>query len=223
MDKPKSFRTKEELVKALRHSKWQSFFESEAKLKRANLDELVKAAVGANTFRAFRNLQVRPSHLFRDWAREQFNPGFLVKLPGIRKQEEFDRELKGLANSLRRSWKSLGGADLPFGPSMKLPSLIFKYLCARDFTPRANEGFVTFLHVPLDSFTLATIRHVHNAACAGCQVPAGATMGWVRTAEAYDAVQKTIRCCTEAAGVPAIALDILAWNKPHKGLAGTKR
>ena len=213
MPNTKVYRSSEELVEALRATKWQEWFAAKAQPDR-RMDDLIKASVASNTFRAFRNLAA-PSKVFRKWAGRKFTDEFVAALRRVQCQRDFDRELTGLAKSLRGMWTRSAGKEMVFGPSMKLPSLVLKFICARDFAPTGNHGLVTFLHVPLDSYTLAAIREVHNAISQDCRIPATATMGWVKNPRDYESIQTSIRTCTSHAGVPAIAFDILVWDSTH--------
>jgi hypothetical protein len=68
MPKPYIFASKTELIEMLRGKATcaaaQQCFSDES----ANLADVVRTGVSGNTFRAFRNLPVRPSVAFREWA-----------------------------------------------------------------------------------------------------------------------------------------------------------
>jgi hypothetical protein len=212
-----AFQTRAELVQALKGSRWRTWFH-ETRCEALELPEVVRKAVRANTFRYFRGLPVAPSVVFRSWAEQSFTSRVIAQLNSIESQAELDTLLQALSVSLRREWVRMMTKDMKLGPSIKLPSLLLKRLCASPLITEGGYDVLTpLLHVPLDSFTLGTIRTIHNNSDHGlhCQIPLGAGMGWVDKWREYRCVQATIKECATEAGVPAIAFDILAWDQRH--------
>jgi hypothetical protein len=106
---------------------------------------------------------------------------------------------------------------MPFGASRKLPDLLMKAVVLWSGLDHAvRRRLITFLHVPLDSYTLAAIRCcVHSDA--GWRIPKAASMGYVQDAKMYDRLQEQFRDLGRAAGCPAVYLDVLTWNLGHAG------
>jgi hypothetical protein len=212
-----TFATRAELVNALRGCDWKDWFRN-LQSKRWDLEEICIQSVGPNTFRYFRRLPSPPSQVFRAWAFRMVNEQLVIELLGCTTQSEFDTLLRRLALSLRREWVRSMGEPMELGPAIKLPSLVLKHLCGSMHVPRRSMNVATrFLHVPLDSYTLGSVRHVHNAGTRGSRspIPSGVGMGWVSDWRTYTDIQWTIQECAAEAREPAVAFDIVAWNIPH--------
>jgi len=211
------FETRAALVSALKGSQWESRFR-EIRGKDWTIQDVIHQSVGPNTFRSFRGLPERPSRVFRSWAQGAFDEQLLATLRTIRNQTEFDALVRRLSRSLQREWMKTMAMEMKLGPSIKLPNLVLKHVCACRLMPQhASEALTPLLHVPLDSFTLGAIRIVHNDCDPGqqCHLPSGASMGWIDNWTDYRLIQSTISECAIEAGVPPIAFDILAWNGAH--------
>lgn len=218
MSKIQTFATRTELVLALKECDWERWFRA-VQSNRWNLNEVSVRSVRPNTFRYFRGLPVPPSQLFRAWAFKAFDEKLVAELLSCEKQCEFDALLRRLATSLSREWARTMGVPMKLGPAIKLPSLVLKHLAGCTNVPkRSLKAATRFLHVPLDSYTLGTMRCVHNAGEHGGRsaIPTGAGMGWISDWREYTDVQRTIRECAAEAGVPAVTFDIVAWNIAHR-------
>lgn len=204
------YATRSELVEALRQCAWSLWF-AETRAKNWTLQETLRRSVGPNTFRYFRGLSVSPSVTFRNWADRWFDQQRLAGLVEVTSEAEFDSLLHTITLSLRQEWKRKTGQLMDKGPATKLPGLVLKHRCASPVLDvRTADRILPFLHVPLDSYTLAAIRVAHAG------IPRRAGMGWVQNWREYNRIQSTIRECAAEAGVPPIALDVLAWNLTHR-------
>lgn len=67
---------------------------------------------------------------------------------------------------------------------------------------------LSYLHVPLDRYTLVGIRNCTNDPV----IPKTATVTFVTGLVIYNQIQSAIRNITDRASVPAIYFDVLAWE-----------
>ena len=218
MPTPKQWTSSSKLLDALKRCDWQAWF-NQGRTEEASgtWTDLITRAVGGNTFRAFRGLPKPPSQVFRSWAHDELlKKGYFDWLLAVATQDQYNLWLAALAEDLRSTWKAEEGKQMPYGPSMKLPSLVAKRACLSPQMPsRQFEGLVWFLHVPLDSYTIQAVRRC-AAAFWGARligaIPSGASMGFVSNPGSYYAFQEGIKSLAADAQVPPIALDVLAWD-----------
>jgi len=211
MVKPREFDDAREIVKRLKARKEslaEYFYE-----RRLPLHAIAKHSIGSNTYRAFRNLKVKPSTIFRQWVTSEFeNQKRLDRLLNISSQEEYDEWTDSLSERLRQAWKNRTGEILPYGPARKLPDLFMKgFMDWEGLAERQRRTLLEYLHVPLDSFTLVGIRNCLTDP----EIPPTATMKFVVGRTMYYQIQATIRSVAKKARVPPIFFDVLVWNDPH--------
>ena len=104
---------------------------------REGWEELVRRAVGSNTFRAFRRMPERPSEVFRNWAREALvSRGYVEKLKTVRSRADYCVWLTALVSDFQKYWRAHMGTDIPYGPAYKLPNLLLKCVAVRPELPR---------------------------------------------------------------------------------------
>ena len=180
----------------------------------SKLDFRIHFGVGSNTFRAFHRELKPPSRVFRAWATEAlFTRDMLGSLKAVKSQPAYNNWLNELVEDLQKYWRSEMKESMSFGPSYKLPNLMMKAACL-ELPPRHRDVVRGFLHVAWDSYTLRGLRNCVQLPNDG-KIPTTATMGYVKTFECYDDLQKQIQEIAEEAGVPAIAYDYLAWDAGH--------
>lgn len=173
------------------------------------MDEVVRWAVGANTYRALGGSPA-PSQIFRPWATEWFVDRDNVEgLSNVRTEIAYDVWLERLRDALATRWKTERGHDLQYGASRKLTNLLMKWLLRWDDLPANVRGrLLWFVQVPLDRYSLAGLHHC----VAELRVPEAPSMGFVRDPFTYRRVQRAIRLIAEAAGVLPIYYDVLCWD-----------
>ena len=209
--KPHEFDDASEIIKRLKARKEsleKYFYE-----RRLPLHAIAKHSIGSNTYRAFRNLKVKPSTIFRQWVSSEFdNQKKLDCLLSISSQEEYDEWTDSLSERFRQTWTKQTGEILPYGPARKLPDLFMKgFMYWEELTERQRTTLLKLLHVPLDSFTLVGIRNCLTDP----EIPPTATMKYVVGRTMYYQIQGAIRSVAKKAHVPPIFFDVLAWNDPH--------
>jgi hypothetical protein len=177
------------------------------------LREVVISAIGGNTYRAFRNLPVRPSATFRDWAEAHI----LNSMPSFRSataQREYSAYVHTSTLALCRHWRRRTGTEMGYGRGAKLFNLVLKKLaCLASLTEQQRRAFIGVQHVPLDSYTLVGLRVV----APDLSIPRSATMKYIETPRQYATIQERIAAIAEKAQVPPIYYDILAWDMGHDG------
>lgn len=223
MPTPRDWTSPEELITAMARYPWQERFErNRHTLAATDRNCFIRRYVGGNTFRAFRRLPHSPAMVFRDRAYHALfeRPGYFPSLLTSRSQRDYDRWIDSLAQHLRSAWKrEMEGHPMPFGPSLKLPSLIMKWLCFSSEVPQPSfDRLIWRLHIPLDSYSIQAVRNCvsefPNAVCIG-RVPRSAGMGFITNVELYRAFQAGMRLLAQRAGVPPIVLDYVAWDGGH--------
>jgi hypothetical protein len=211
------------LARALERTDWRQWFR-DARLEHSQHDWqwVIDHFVGRTTFRAFHHMPEPPSKVFREWARDAlFGQGRrFEQLSAVSSQAAYDLWLHLLAENLRRRWSTRMGQPMPFGPSLKLPNLIMKGICAcPKLEQTAFDRIVWWLHVPLDSYLISVVRdHIAASPFAAARIgpiPKYVTMGFVKNEDMYRIFQESIRTLAQQAGVPPITLDILAWDNAH--------
>jgi len=183
-----------------------------------DLLNLIKVAVMGNTFRAFHNLQRRPSEIFREWAAARFTPETVAALPRIRSQADFDTAHQRFTNDLATYWGDQGKKPIGVGPAFKLPALLFKSVARWSQLPaNRRDQLIQFLPVPLDSYSLLALKECAASGRHGTafHIPNNATMAFIDSADLYAQVQGLAREVAKEAGVPAVYVDFVAWDDAH--------
>lgn len=236
MPTPKQWTDRDHLVRELKKYKWKEWFDKEQKeeskeyknqsdkeLKKrceSELQQIIKNAVGANTFRAFKcHGDNHPSVTFREWAYQALNQKrTLDNLWSVKSQDEYNKWLSKLVRSFREYWESKMG-EVAYGPYFKMCNLLVKRLCLLpNVMPKQLDGVVWYLHVPLDSYTIAAVKNCVESfpdPDAIGKIRSDASMGDVKDEKMYEAFQSGIRDVAREAGVPPITLDCLAWDSGH--------
>ena len=211
MPTPYVFKTELELIQRLRDKKTLSaakeFFSNDS----LNIDDIVITGVAGNTFRAFRNLPVKPSVTFRNWAKHYIKQTF-SSVSNLATKSTYSKYVHEATLSLCSEWSRLTGTEMGYGRGAKLFNLVLKrFACLQTLTHRQKKQLISLQHVPLDSYTIIGLRSVAPE----LSIPRNATMKYIETPNQYMAFQKRIATITKKASVPAIYYDILAWNMGH--------
>jgi hypothetical protein len=210
------FQNKKELVKQLgTHRKYLTqWFDR----RHEDVWQMVIESVGSGTFRAFRG---RPSEVYRSWAYKRLQDTKVVEQIGsLNSEEEYDWWIENFSTNFRKYWSNQMGAEkrISYGPSRKLPNLLMKHIVLWNrFDDEQRSRLIRFLHIPFDSYSLLAIRNCIPAPHGEIvgRIPKNVTMKFVDSQAKYDALQTVFRMIANEAKVPAIYVDVLAWNKSH--------
>jgi hypothetical protein len=211
MPKPYEFATEAELVQRLGDTNTitaaRSFFAQQS----PSIIDVVKTGVAGNTFRAFRNLPVKPSVTFRTWATNYIENTFHV-LSKISDGHSYAQYVHDATNNLCSEWRRITGSDMGYGRGAKLFNLVLKkFACLSSLLEEQRSTLVDLQHIPLDSYTIIGLRSITPKLL----IPRSATMKFVETPTQYDEFQAVIRAIAKKAGVPPIYYDVLAWDIAH--------
>ena len=177
MPKPYEFSTEAELVKCLRDTNTinaaRTFFTQQS----PNIAHVVKTGVAGNTFRAFRNLPVKPSVAFRTWATNYLNNTF-NSLSTISDGPSYAQYVHDATNSLCSEWRRVTDSDMGYGRGAKLFNLVLKkFACLSSLSENQRLHLIALQHIPLDSYTIIGLR----AIVPRLSIPKSATMKFVET------------------------------------------
>lgn len=176
-------------------------------------EEILVFSFDHTIFRAFPD--ETPTSRYRKW-RWYRNPNELCKqLDTLQSQEDFDRFLIELAESLVIDWgnfKDHGGSSyMNIGISLKINNLILKHLV---FSKHANNSNLKeWLHVLWDSFTLNPLREIYQGYP---PIPKKPSQGFVRNLSIYQELHIFISCIAKEAGVDRINYEFLIWDAMHQ-------
>ena len=145
----------------------------------------------------------------------------LSELLSTMDQNHFDDCHSELVADLCSHWEREMGAPLGCGASRKLVDLLLKRACLWDELPeRRAAALISLLHAPLDHFVIQSVKNCidDEAKAAGLvkRIPSVTGMRFVETPAIYCAFQGLLRRISARAGVPPIAIDILAWDNTHE-------
>ncbi len=211
MSKPYEFETEAELVQRLNDANTVSAAKSFFAQQSPSIAHIVGTGVAGNTFRAFRNLPVRPSVTFRTWA-TNYLTDTLHSLSTISDGQSYARYVHNATNNLCEEWRRISGTEMGYGRGAKLFNLALKkFACLTSLSEKQRSTLISLQHIPLDSYTIIGLR----AIAPDLSIPKGATMKFIETPDQYTAFQAVIRSIADKAGVPPIYYDVLAWDMGH--------
>ena len=217
-----------ELIKKLKDFPWWQQWVCRARNNVSNcgLESIIKQSVGANVFRAFPHLPRKPSEIYRDWAYnylisnspgKQNNNNIPKCFYAIKTRSEYRKWAYQSAKSLRDKWSREMKTDMHFGPSLKIINLLAKRLClSNEITCKESYELSWIMDVPLDYYVIIEVKKIIETNCPLIGIiPSRPTMNFIKNKQMYECFQNEIYSLTKDAGVPPIALDYFAWNKPH--------
>ena len=179
---------------------------------------IVEASVSGNIFRAFRNMEVQPSLVYRQWAVAKYEE-IHSQIKTVKNQEEYDKII------LRHSYKLIDWWDsqcenknlrIGFGPASKMLNLLIKSI--QQYKSDQIKGLEEFMHVPFDLYTLAPLRLIINGLTdVHYNIPISqySTMKFVVNEELYQVLQYAIRRLSIQAKRNPIIFDYMCWNNQH--------
>lgn len=211
MPTPHIFQSREHLVQALQAQTTAALARSFFATRTATISRVAREGVSGNTFRAFRNLPVRPSYAFRTWVARRIErtlPSVLQATDGT----SYAAYVHSTTQTLNRYWRKRTKSEMGYGRGAKLLNLVLKKLaCYTELTEVQRNTLIALLHVPLDSYTIVGLRTVASH----LNIPKSATMKFITTPEQYRQFQSLVGEIAAEARVPPIYYDILAWDMAH--------
>lgn len=212
MRAPYVFESRDHLIQAL---KAQSTREAAERFFASRTDTVacaVKEGVCGNTFRAFRNVPLKPSAIFREWATRHLHLT-LEDLLAINTPAHYSQYVHSATLALNQHWLASMQSEMGYGRGSKLLNLALKKLgCLSAATDTQRAALISLMHVPLDRYTIVGLL----AAAPELGIRRSATMGHITSAQQYQAFQTFIGTAAREAGVPAIYYDIVAWDRAHR-------
>lgn len=167
--------------------------------------------IGRNTFRAFRNFEIAPSEIYRNWVH---TIGYqLVKKKTLANRKDFLVLHGQLVKSFENYCKKLGCRKPFVSETNKVVDLFIKALAFRVGHPceQQREGLYKYSNIPLDKYSLTAIRELFY----GIVVSKNPSMGDVQHVDTYDFLQSQIFELTSSLGVPNLVFDFYAWDMNH--------
>lgn len=211
MPKPYEFLTEEELIQHLGSANTVTKSDTFFSYRSPSIEDVIKSGVAGNTFRAFRNLPVKPSITFREWA-ISYIKGSLHELSTIADNQHYTQFVHEATNNLCSEWQQITGSEMGYGRGAKLFNLVLKrFACLSSLTKVQKSTLINLLHVPLDSYTIIGLRRI----VVRFSIPKNATMKFIKSPAQYMEYQTAIRSIADKAGVPPIYYDVLAWDMVH--------
>lgn len=208
---PYEFQAKKELVQCLCNENTINAANKFFAQRSPDIVDVVKTGVAGNTFRAFRNLPVKPSKTFRAWA-TRYIENKLDDFSKISDEASYAQHVHDATNNLCSEWKGITKSDMGYGRGAKLVNLLLKkFACLSSLSEEQRSSLIKLQHVPLDSYTIIGLR----AIAPQLSIPRNATMSFVKTTAQYNDFQAVIREIAKEAKVPPIYYDVLAWNMGH--------
>lgn len=212
MPGPHIFESRDDLIEALRALSARDLAESFFAQRTATIARVTEQGVSGNTFRAFRNLPVRPSVAFRTWTTEQLERNLQQLLDACSTMLAYANYVHHLTLALNRHWLREARSEMGYGRGAKLLNLVLKKLaCYAQLSTRQRVALIRLLHVPLDSYTIVGL----SAVVPQLRVRKSATMKFITSRAQYDQFQASVASIARDAGVPPIYYDILAWDRAH--------
>jgi len=187
--------------------------------KKLSKGQIIKDSVSSNIFRAFTNLNVRPSEIYRDWANEYFD-SILIDFGNVNSKKDYYDFLFKYADSLiqRWAWKTMKPDKfLMYGPALKMVNLLIK--TSQQSIDHKIEEKILFQQVPLDSFSLIPLKSIINQLTGlnyKINIPNNATMGFINTPQIYRIIMDSVYNLCEKIKIPPIIYDYWCWEDKHK-------
>jgi hypothetical protein len=183
----------------------------------ATKEEVVKTSVSFNIFRAFRNLDKKPSGIYRSWASDNIDK-IIFKLDKITTKRKYDEELFTWIYSFIEYWESQVPPEnrIIFGPASKMVNLLIKTL--NESTLISNKRIMSFMHIPFDEYTLKPLTKIINQMTSvkyRIDIPNNPTMKFISTPELYWIMQNALLKLCRKSNIHPILYDYWCWNEKH--------
>ena len=216
MPKPHDpFKNLEEAIDILRK------YGNEFNFPKRNYDKqlIIKKSVSGNIFRAFKNLDTKPSNIYRDWASDNFE----ALLHDFKRTQSYDDHYKLLlkySESLLQRWSVQVLQEdkfLIYGQAMKMINLLIKQIQESNEFKQIDK--IKFQQIPLDSYALVPIRLIINDLTDKnfkINIPPNVSMGFVNTPQLYMILSNAILKLSNLSKITPIVYDYWSWDEKHK-------
>ena len=180
--------------------------------------EIVLKSVAPNIFRAFQNLNISPSVIYRQWAMENFD-SLLIDFQMVNSNSDYYKFIQKYGDSLIQRWAEVTlkpDTFLMYGPALKMINLLIKWIQESDQYRQRDK--YKFQQIPFDSFSLIPIRLIINDLTSvkyKISIPINASMGFVNTPQLYSILMDSIYKLSKLSKVDPVVYDYWAWEDKH--------
>lgn len=181
-------------------------------------EQVIIKSVSSNIFRAFHNLNKKPSRIYREWALKNIDE-IIQKLNNVTTKEDYDEQLLKWIYSFIDYWSSEVGnlnERIIFGPASKMVNLLIKKINESNYLN--NEKILPFFNVPFDEYTLKPLINIINNLTNiryRIDIPKNPTMKYISTPELYWIAQNAVFKLCKEAKINPILYDYWCWNEKH--------
>ncbi len=182
-------------------------------------NEIVRNSVASNIFRAFRNLEVGPSIIYRQWASDNFDT-IVTELASVSSHTDYYKYIEKWGDSLIQRWMEetlIPDNYLMYGPALKMVNLLIKWIQISEAHRQPDK--IKYQQVPFDSFSLKPIRPIINELTGLSYkiiIPTNASMAFVNTPQMYTILMDSIYKLTKLAKISPIVYDYWCWEDKHR-------
>lgn len=184
--------------------------ELKARIRTEPFDERTSTfGVAGNTFRAYRGFRIRPSIVFKGWARSVTRDIISSKKIALADQRSFDIWHEELYNGLGELWYKQQGKSLSLAHTYKLIDLYLKWMLLNESCPSfLADAIYKYGYCALDSQILIRMNE-----CMSKALPIkNPTMGSIINQNTYDFCQGIIKDFTQMYRGTRILFDLYAWK-----------
>jgi hypothetical protein len=187
-------------------------------VKKISKERIITTSVSSNIFRAFSNHKIRPSVIYREWAKDNFT-SILIDFQKIDSRENYYDFVFKYADSLIKRWaEKTANPDnyLIYGPATKMINVLIKKIQQSDeFCQREKFGFI---QVPFDRFFLQPLRPIINELSGlsfRINIPREPTMKFINTPQLYRIIMDSVYRLCDFVDIDPLVYDYWCWNEKH--------
>jgi hypothetical protein len=181
-------------------------------------EEIINKSVGSNVFRAFSNLPIPPSQIYREWIKNHFE-FFLKNLSKIQSQKEYDKFIFKISFDFIFSWKNQmknNNKNLTFGAGIKIINLFVKMI--QETNDFKMNNIYDYMHVPYDKYSLKPLVKIINDLTElnfKIVIPNNVTMGYITNPELYLIIHHAVKKLCNHINMKPIIYDYWSWDDKH--------
>lgn len=181
-------------------------------------EELIKYTVQKSVYRALPSKPYKPSMVYREWFRNQFD-NYISDLQNVKNQSDYNDFIFHYTNSLINYWNNkyqYSTSKIGYGPASKIINLIGKMINESQYFNTKNVE--SLLHVPFDEFSLKPLTSIINDltnVSYNITIPRSPSMKYIVNKEHYQTIQTAVFKLCNTAGIQPIVYDYWCWNRTH--------